>query len=78
MASGQLVRRWNLPTCGHEWLEFSPDSQTLMVGAYGSVHIYAVDDQLALEWLRTHRYIREFTCEERQQYRIEPLCEAEE
>ena len=27
-----------------------------------------------LSWVQNNRYIREFTCEERAQYRIEPLC----
>jgi WD40 repeat protein/DNA-binding CsgD family transcriptional regulator len=27
-----------------------------------------------LAWIHNNRYIREFTCEERAQYRIEPLC----
>jgi serine/threonine protein kinase/WD40 repeat protein len=78
LASGQPVLRWHLPACGLQTIDFSPDAQKLMIGADGNVHIYAVEDQLAQEWIRTHRYIREFTCEERQQYRIEPLCEAEE
>ncbi|MCA9915970.1 MAG: PD40 domain-containing protein, partial [Anaerolineae bacterium] len=29
-----------------------------------------------LDWTRANRYVRDLTCEERAQYRIEPLCEA--
>ena len=28
-------------------------------------------------WIRDNRHLREFTCEERDIYRIEPLCESE-
>jgi len=28
-----------------------------------------------LTWIQANRYVREFTCEERAQYRIAPLCE---
>jgi serine/threonine protein kinase len=30
------------------------------------------------DWVHENRYIREFTCKERDQYRIEPLCKAGE
>jgi WD40 repeat protein len=74
LASGQPVRQWNLPACGFNFNEFSPDGQTLMVGSNENIHIYAVENPSTPEWIRANRYIREFTCAERQQYRIEPLC----
>jgi WD40 repeat protein len=27
-----------------------------------------------IDWVKEHRYVRELTCEERAQYRVEPLC----
>ncbi len=30
-----------------------------------------------LSWIETHRYVREFTCAERSQYQLEPLCPAD-
>jgi hypothetical protein len=30
------------------------------------------------DWIHANRYIRGLTCEEREQYRVEPLCELEE
>jgi WD40 repeat protein len=29
-----------------------------------------------IEWTHANRYVRELTCEEREQYRVEPLCDA--
>jgi hypothetical protein len=31
-----------------------------------------------LNWVHENRYLRELTCEERAQYRVEPLCEVGE
>jgi hypothetical protein len=28
-----------------------------------------------LDWVAANRYVRELTCDERELYRIEPLCE---
>jgi hypothetical protein len=33
---------------------------------------------LNLEWIRANRYIPELTCNQRELYRLEPLCESEE
>jgi WD40 repeat protein len=75
LATGQSTRHWNMPVCGFNSLEFSSDGQMLMAGSHRTLHTYTFsDNRLVLEWLRANRYIREFTCEERQQYRIEPLC----
>jgi serine/threonine protein kinase/WD40 repeat protein len=74
LASGQPVRHWYLPACGYASIDFSPDGQTLMVGSDENIHIYLVENPSTPEWIRANRYIREFTCEERETYRIEPLC----
>ncbi len=66
---------------------FSPDSQTIWyvpaspTGNFGNNMIQwrvadlSLDELLA--WIPENRYVRDFTCEERAQYRIEPLCEVE-
>ncbi|MEW6581126.1 MAG: protein kinase [Chloroflexota bacterium] len=77
-ATGEVLRRLE----GHMgWVfdvEFSPDGERLYsASADGTVrewHIstWEVDD--LLDWVHDNRYVREFTCEERALYRIEPLC----
>jgi hypothetical protein len=34
---------------------------------------WELDDLLA--WAHENRYVRDFTCEERTTYRVEPMCE---
>ena len=34
-----------------------------------------VDMDEVCAWIEANRYVRELTCEERETYRIEPLCE---
>ncbi len=58
---------------------FSPDSQSIFsAGLDGAIIEWRIAD-LSLdtlhEWVRENRYVRDFTCRERAQYRIEPLCE---
>jgi WD40 repeat protein/serine/threonine protein kinase len=78
-ASGEILRRFE----GHMgWVfdvEFSPDGERLYsASADGTVREWRLDDwQLddLLDWVHENRYLRDFTCEERALYRIEPLCE---
>jgi WD40 repeat protein len=58
---------------------FNPHGQTLFTSTFGDAPIiewripdWALDDLLA--WVHENRYVRDFTCAERAQYRIEPLC----
>lgn len=60
---------------------FGPDEQTAFSvtgsAADGIIEWKIADmplDEL-LEWISANRYVREFTCDERAQYRLEPLCE---
>jgi WD40 repeat protein len=77
-ATGEEIRRFY----GHEsfaWeARFSPDGQTAYsAGAEGSVIEWQIADQPLTDliaWVRANRYLPDFTCEERSQYRIEPLC----
>jgi WD40 repeat protein/serine/threonine protein kinase len=78
-ATGEKVRRFK----GHlGWIfdvQFSADGERLYsASADGTVREWRVgswglDDLSA--WVHENRYIRDFTCTERAQYRIEPLCE---
>jgi hypothetical protein len=56
---------------------FGPDEHTIFTVFGSAVIQYRITDwalgQL-LDWIEDNRYVREFTCEERVRYRIEPLC----
>jgi WD40 repeat protein/serine/threonine protein kinase len=80
LTTGQELRRF----AGHAtsaWVPtttFSPDGQTAFsVGLDGAAIQWQIAqpplDEL-IAWTLANRYIREFTCEERAQYLIEPLC----
>jgi len=60
---------------------FNPDGRQALVGFFnGAVELWRMDttlDQL-LEWTQANRYIPGLTCNQRELYRIEPLCETEE
>jgi hypothetical protein len=57
---------------------FSPDGKTVYaVAQYGRIiewHIAEKTLPELLEWIRSNRYVRELTCEERLQSHVNPLC----
>jgi WD40 repeat protein len=69
--SGHRAMVWNVV--------FDPDGRTFYSSSYdGEVIQWQFADwplDKLLAWVRENRYVRDFTCEERAQYRIEPLCE---
>ena len=77
-ATGQELRRFT----GHmAWVPdviFNPDGQTAFsVSLDGALIQWQIADQPLDEligWIRANRYVRELTCDERAQYRVEPLC----
>lgn len=77
-ASGQVVRQYPGQP-GMIWeLRFSPDEQKAYSSSYsGTVIEWQVEDwplDTLLEWVPENRYVRDFTCDERTEYRIVPLC----
>jgi WD40 repeat protein/DNA-binding SARP family transcriptional activator len=59
---------------------FGPDEQTAYA-ASGSASDGIIEWKIAdlpldelIEWTYAHRFVRELTCSEREQYRVEPLC----
>jgi WD40 repeat protein len=61
---------------------FNPNGQTVFTSSLGEkpvIEWQVIDwplDRL-VAWIYDNRYIRDFTCEERAQYRIGPLCNGE-
>jgi WD40 repeat protein len=57
---------------------FSPDGKTAYAvaqdGKLVEWHIAEKSLPELLDWIQANRYVRELTCDERQQYNIEPLC----
>ena len=57
--------------------QFTPDGNRAVVGFQdGRVELWRVDSTLdeLLTWTRNSRYIPEFPCEQRELYRVGPLC----
>jgi hypothetical protein len=57
---------------------FSPEGLTAYSASFdGSIRQWQIADwplNELLAWVHANRYIRDFTCEERVLYRIEPFC----
>jgi WD40 repeat protein len=59
---------------------FIPDGNHAVVGFHdGTVELWRIDSTLddLLSWTQNNRYIPDLTCEQRELYRVEPLCEPE-
>jgi WD40 repeat protein len=57
---------------------FSPDGRHAVIGFHnGAVELWRIDSNLEelLSWTEANRYIPELTCEQRELYSIEPLCD---
>jgi hypothetical protein len=51
------------------------DGGTLFsAGLDGTLRIFPLSVDMLLTWVGEHRYVRAFSCDERLQFRIEPLC----
>jgi WD40 repeat protein len=77
--TGEVIRRY-----GNGFVikpDFNADGSQALVGFHdGAVELWRMDttlDQL-LEWTQANRYIPELTCNQRELYRLEPLCDSAE
>jgi len=60
--------------------QFTPDGHHALVGYQdGRVELWRLDTTLdeLLTWTRNNRYVPELTCEQRELYQVEPLCDTE-
>ena len=79
LGSGEEIRRyWGAEAWG--LLTLSGDATSFFgLDAENRVHQWRIDwGQDLLDWTRANRYIRDLTCKERDQYRLEPTCPAAE
>jgi len=78
---GEELRRFSGHTALVPGVVFGPDGQTAFsVSVDGALIEWQVADQPLdelIEWIRANRYVRELACDERTQYRVEPLCNPE-
>jgi WD40 repeat protein/DNA-binding SARP family transcriptional activator len=78
VATGQAIRRYSdAGTASGALLFLSPDGHSFFTTPdqhkLVQWRIDTLDELLA--WTLTHRYVRELTCDEREMYQIEPLCD---
>jgi len=77
--TGEELRRFTGHTAWVPNVTFSPDGQTAYsVSVDGTLITWQIADpalETLLPWIEGNRYIRDLTCEERTQYKIEPLCD---
>ena len=78
--SGAEIRRYQGHTAGVWSVAFSPDGESLLSGSGDRTMIlWQISNTVELRrWVQDNRYIRDLTCYEREQFQIEPLCEAVE
>jgi WD40 repeat protein len=78
VAEGVVLRRYAGFSKPIVKLAFVPDGRSFLVAADDdAVHEYRVDatQEDLLAWIAANRYVPELTCQERERYRIEPLCD---
>ena len=79
MDSGEAPRTFEGHSGAVQQVTVSPNGTSALLASRDSTIILWHLEPRSLgdlvKWVRDNRHIREFTCEERKQYRIEPLCE---
>ncbi|MGD2178019.1 MAG: WD40 repeat domain-containing protein, partial [Anaerolineae bacterium] len=79
--TGEELRRFTEHAELVTGVTFSPDGErAFSVSLDGALIEWQVADlplEELIDWAYANRYVRELTCEEREQYRVEPLCSAE-
>ena len=79
LATGREIRRFEGHTDRVWQVVFTADGQSaLSASADKTIRLWHISRSLdeLMTWTYTHRYVRDITCEERDQYMIEPFCEA--
>lgn len=79
VATGERLRIFSDPSIIMS-VAFSPDGKTALSGTQdGRLTVWRIDplDQL-IEWTFANRYVREFTCNERNEYNLEPRCASDD
>ena len=78
LATGASLRRHHAHNDLAPHLTFSPDNQTVYsVSTDGTLATWHIGDpslEGLLAWIDGNRYVRDLTCEEREQYGVEPTC----
>ena len=82
LKTGEIIRSFTGHTTLGIWgATISPDGRIGVTGGEG-FNIVLWDPSIAtppldelLDWINGNRYVRELTCDEREAYRIEPLCQ---
>jgi WD40 repeat protein len=80
--TGNEIRRFRTDTSIYLFdIDISPDGRTAITPAgSGSAILWdltlPMELDAVLDWVSTHRYVRDLTCEERVRYSIEPICES--
>jgi len=79
--TGEELRRFGGHAAWATDVVFSPDGQIAFSASLdGTLIQWQIADQPLdelIEWVYANRYIRDLTCDERGQYRVEPPCNAE-
>jgi WD40 repeat protein len=77
--TGEQLRRLRGHTEFVAGVVFSPDGQTVYSTSLdGALIAWQISDlplDDLVDWIYKNRYVRELTCDERAQYRVEPYCE---
>jgi WD40 repeat protein len=77
--TGEELRRFYEHTGAVLDVGFSPDGQTAFSVSFdGALIEWQITDlplDELIDWTHANRYVRDLTCDEREQYRVEPLCE---
>jgi WD40 repeat protein/transcriptional regulator with XRE-family HTH domain len=81
-STGEELARLQVSTQPVTSVKFSPDGNyAYFVTGDGLLVKWKIPVQHTLpellDWINNNRYVRPLTCEERQRYRVEPLCEQE-